>query len=104
MGVRVRRAVFAGGDFKDTDLRVEDGVGVVINIDTLHVGLAFLEVEMFDVVLLAAVNVNGFFVKENQGAGEIHFTDDGGRSGDVDDHEIVAGNRAKADGIGGIGF
>src|SRR6266851_450243 len=97
-------ALSGGGDFEDADLSVADGVGVVVDVDTLDVGLAFLEVEMLDVVLLAAVNVDGFFVEEHQRAGEIDFADDGGRAGDVDDHEIIAGHGTQADGIGGIGL
>ncbi len=83
---------------------VADGVGVVVDVDALDVGLALLEVEMLDVVLLAAVKVDGFFVEEDESAGEIDFANDGGRAGDVDDHEIVAGHGAQADGIGRIGF
>src|SRR5258708_38495817 len=67
----------------------------------MDVSLALLEVEMFDVVLLPAVNVDGFFVDEHKRAGEIDFADDAGRAGDVDDHEIVAGDGTQADGIGG---
>jgi len=36
---------------------------------------------MFDVVLLAAVNVNGLFVQEHQRTWKIHFADD--RAGPV---------------------
>src|SRR5258708_37455488 len=67
----------------------------------MDVSLALLEVEMFDVVLLPAVNVDGFFVDEHKRAGEIDFADDAGRASDVYDHEIVAGDGAQADGIGG---
>ena len=59
---------------------------------------------MFDVVLLPAVNVDGFFVDKHKRAGEIDFADDAGRAGEVDDHEIVAGDGTQADGIGGIGL
>src|SRR6266567_7308755 len=97
-------AACGGGDFEDADLRVADGIGVVVDVDALHVGLAFLEVEMFDVVLLATMNVNGFFVEKNQSAGEIHFADDSGRASDIDDYEIVAAYGPQADGIGGIGL
>src|SRR6266851_5969495 len=97
-------ALSGGGDFEDADLGVADGVSVVIDVDALDVGLAFLEIEMFDVVLLAAVKVDGFFVDEHKRAGEIDFADDVWRPGDVDDHEIVAGYGTQADGIGRIGF
>src|SRR6266567_3547581 len=88
-------AACGGGDFEDADLRVADGIGVVVDVDALHVGLAFLEVEMFDVVLLATMNVNGFFVEKNQSAGEIHFADDSGRASDIDDYEIFAGSNGQ---------
>ncbi len=83
---------------------VADGVGVVVDVDALDVGLALLEVEMLDVVLLAAVDVDGFFVEEDKSTGEIDFADDGGCAGDVNDHEIVAGHGTQADGVGGISF
>ena len=85
-------------------MRVADGVGVVVDVDALDEGFAFLEVEMFDVVLLAAVEVDGFFVDVRQRTGEINFADDIWRSGDVDDHEIVARDGTQAYGIGGIGL
>src|SRR5467141_1730140 len=91
-------ALSGGDDFEDADLGVADGVGVVVDVDALDVGFAFLEVEMLDVMLLAAVKVDGFFVEKDQGAGEIHFANDRGRAGDVDDHEIVAGHGAETDG------
>src|SRR2546429_6585158 len=91
------------GDFEDADLGVADSVGVVVDVDALDVGFAFLEVEMFDVVLLTAVKVDGFFVDERERAGEIDFANDIWRAGDVDDHEIVACYGAQADGIGGTG-
>src|SRR5882762_1223068 len=97
-------ARLGGGDFEDTHLRVSNSVGVVVDVDALDVGFAFFEVEMLNVVLLAAVKVNGFFVKEDQRTGEIDFADHVWRAGDVDNHEIVAGYRAQADGIGGLGF
>ena len=59
---------------------------------------------MFDVILLRAVQVDGFFVHGGERAGEIDFADDVGLAGDVDDDEIVAGDRAQADGVGGIRF
>src|ERR1700687_983370 len=93
--------LLGGGDFKDADLGVADGVGVVVNVDALDVSLALLEVEMFDVVLLPAVNVDGFFVDEHKRAGEIDFSNDIWRARDVDDYEIVAGDGKQADGIGG---
>ena len=52
---RARHAVPYGrrcGDFQNAHLRVANGVGVVVDVDLLHVGFAFLEVEMLDVVLL----------------------------------------------------
>ncbi len=97
-------ALFSRGDFKDADLRVADGVGVIVGVDALHVSFAFPEIKVLDVVLLAAMNVDGFFVQENKCAGKIHFADDGRRAGDIDDYEIVAGDRAQADGVSRIGF
>ena len=96
--------LFSRGNFQDANLRIPDGVGVVVDVDAFHVSFAFLEVEVFNVVLLAAVNVNGFFVQENKCAREIYFANNGRRAGDIDDYEIVAGDRAQADGISRIGF
>ena len=55
-------------------------------------------------VLLPTMNVDGFFVKENQRAREIHFSNNTRRASNVDDDEIVAGDRAQANGVGGISF
>ncbi len=99
---------FAGAgllrDFEDANLRVADGVGVVIDVDLFYVGFAFFEVEMFDVILLRAVEIDGFFVDGGERAGEIDFADDFGLAGDVDDDEIIAGDGAEADGVGRVGF
>src|SRR5260370_26831459 len=59
---------------------------------------------MFEVEWVPAVKVDGFFVDEHERAGEIDFANDIWRAGDVDDHEIVAGDGTQADGIGGGGF
>src|SRR5260370_30597545 len=79
----------SGGDFEDADVRVANGVGVVIDVDLLDVGLALFEIQVFHVVLLAAVDVDGFFMNECERAGKINFTNDIGCAGDVDNHEIV---------------
>jgi len=71
MGMRMRGRLSCCGDFEDADLRVADGIGVVVHVHAFHIGLAFREVEMFDVMLLPAVNVNGFFVEEYQRARKI---------------------------------
>ncbi len=102
-GCRFIRA-FTGGDFQDADLRVADGIGVVIDIDLLHVRFALFEVEMFDVVLLAAVNIDGFFMDSSERADEIDFADNERFARDVDDDEIIAGDGTKADGVCGVGF
>ena len=59
---------------------------------------------MLDVVLLPAVQINRFFVHENQCARKVNFADNVRFPADVDDHEIVACDRAKAHGVGRIGF
>ena len=102
--MRMRARLGSGGVFEDADLRVADGVRVIVDVDALHVSFAFLEIKVLDVVLLAAVNVDGFFVKENQGAGKIHFANNGRRAGDIDNHEIIAGHGPQADRVGGISF
>src|SRR5258707_13882291 len=99
MGIRVflslvARTVFGGSDFEGADLGVADGVGVVVGVDALDVGFAFLEIQMLDVGLLAAMNVDGLFVEKYQRAGKIDSAEDGGRSCDVDDHKIIAGHVA----------
>src|SRR5579859_7018116 len=92
------------GCFEDADLRVAHSVGVIIDVHLLYIGLALFEIEMLDVVLLTAVNINGFLVQENQRAREINFTDYVGPAGDIDDDEIVAADGSQADGVGGVGF
>src|SRR5690242_16637703 len=59
---------------------------------------------MLDVILLPAMKIDGFFVHENERAWEIDFTDDIGLAGYINNHEIVASDRAQADGVGRISF
>src|SRR5581483_8746407 len=92
------------GGFEHANFRVANCVGVIVRIHLFDVGLAFFEVQMLDVILLATVDIDGFFVDGGQGAGKIHFADDAGLAGNVNDDEVVAGNAAQADGIGGISF
>src|SRR5580700_9004091 len=101
--MRIRRRSGRRGGlccFENAHLRVSDGIGVVIGVHLFYISLALFEVEMLDVILLPAVNVDGFLVKKNERAGKIYFADDIRRASDIDDDEIVAGDRAKADGIG----
>src|SRR5437867_13083786 len=99
--MKMRGRLDSGCDFEDADLRVADGVRVVVDVDALHVCFALLEIEMFDVVLLAAMNVDGFFVQKTKCAWKIHFADNRRRAGDIDDHEIIAGDGPQTGGIGG---
>src|SRR2546430_12968012 len=99
--MKMRGRLDSGCDFEDADLRVADGVRVVVDVDALHVCFALLEIEMFDVVLLAAMNVDGFFVQKTKCAWKIHFADNRRRAGDIDDHEIIAEDGLQTDGIGG---
>ena len=55
-------------------------------------------------ILLAPVQINGFFVHEDQGARKIDLPDDVRLTSDVNNHEIVAGDRTQADRIGRVGF
>ena len=101
--MRIAHAGFLSA-LQNAHLRVANRVGVIIHIHALDVGFAFFEIQMLHVVLLAAVDINGFFVHGGQRAGKIHFADHRRRAGNIDNHEIVAGDRAQADGIGGISF
>src|SRR5262249_61203396 len=58
---------------------------------------------MLDVVLLSAMQVDGFLMDGGGGAREVDFADDKRLFGDVDDDEVIAGDRAEADGVGGGG-
>src|SRR5215472_5541897 len=59
---------------------------------------------MLDVILLPAVQINCLFVNKDQRTRKIDFTYDIWLASDFNDHEIVAGDGAQADGIGGISF
>ena len=95
---------FGSGNFEHAHLCVADRIGVIVHVHSLHVGLALFEVEVLDIVLLAGVQVDGFLVHENERTREVNFANDIRFTGDVDDHEIVAGDRTQADGIRRIGF
>ncbi len=62
-------------DFQHADLRVADGVGVVIHVDAFHVGFALIEIEALDVVLLALVEIDRFGMDRGERGREIHFAD-----------------------------
>ena len=62
-------------DFEHAHLRVADRVGVVIDVHRLHVGLALVEIELVDVILLALMKVNRFRVHGRERGGKIHFAD-----------------------------
>ncbi len=85
------------------DLRVVDGVGVVIALDAAHVSLAPFVVELLHLVLPRLVQVDGLLVQRGEGGGEIDFGDHLRLAGGIDDDEVVAGDRAQADGVGGVG-
>ena len=89
--------------FEFLDLGVVDGVGEVVAVDAFDVGFAALIIELFDVVLAGFVQVDGFGVKGRKGCWKSHVGDDLVVSGGVDDDEVVAGDAAEADGVGGVG-
>ena len=91
-------------DFEHTHLGVADGVSEVVHVHALHVGLALVEVQPLDVVLLSLVEINCFGMDGGERAGEIYLTDYLRLVRDVDDDEVVGSDRAQADGIGRIGF
>ena len=84
--MRVRRIRIARGgrDLQHAHLRVADRVSVVIHIHALHIGFALFEIEMLDVILLAAVQINSFLVNGGQSAGEIHFTNENLGAGNLE--------------------
>jgi len=91
-------------EVEDGDLGVVDGVGVVVDVGLLDVGLALLEVELLDEVLLALDDVDGLGMQGRQGRGEVDLGDDPGLAGDVDDDEVVRADAAQADGVGRVGL
>jgi hypothetical protein len=46
------------GDFEDANLGVADRVREIVHVDGFHVGFAFVEVQMLNVVLLPLVDVD----------------------------------------------
>src|SRR5271157_248733 len=85
------------GNLEHPHLGVADRVGVVIHVDLLYVGLALLKIQMLDVVLLPPMDINGFFVHRGQRADKIHFANHEWPPRDINNDEIVAGDRAQAD-------
>src|ERR1019366_10739278 len=84
-------------------LRVIDGVGVIVTVDTLHVSLALLEIETFDVELLRLMKIDCFLVKGRHGGRIGNLADNLRFSGDVDDDEVVARHGAQTYCVGGGG-
>ena len=74
----------------------------MIHPHAAHVGLALLEVQAFDMILLAFVNVDGLGVDRGKRAREINLADHLGHFGFIDDDEIVGCYGTQADGVGRI--
>ena len=90
--------------FERLDLHVFDGVGVIAALDLLDVGLALVVLEALDMVQAALVDVDGLFVEAGERRREGDLPDDLGVVAVIDDNEVIAGNLAQADCVGGIGF
>jgi hypothetical protein len=46
--------------FEHANLCVPDRIRVVVHVNRFHIGFAFVEIEIFDMVLLALVDVDRF--------------------------------------------
>ena len=54
------------GDFQHSHLGIADRIREIVNIDRLHVGLALVEVQLLDVVLLSLVDVDRLWMDGNE--------------------------------------
>ena len=87
---------------ENRDLRVGDGVGVVIAVDRADERLASLEVEALHLIELPFDDVDGLFVERGRPAREVGLADDALAIGRIDDDEVVRRDRSQADGVGRI--
>ena len=102
--MRIRRSCARLRFLEHAYLRVADGVGVVVDVHLFDVSLSLFEIEMFDVILPPSVKVDCFFMKKDERAWKIHFSDDISRASDINNYEIVAADRTETDRIGWIRF
>ena len=94
--------VLAVEALEDLHLRAGDGLGVVVHLRLAHVGPALRVVVLLHEIGLALENVDRLLVEHRRRGVEIHLRDDAGVARDVLDHEVVRGDAAQADRIGGI--
>ncbi|MBK7725429.1 MAG: hypothetical protein IPI33_09405 [Dehalococcoidia bacterium] len=71
------------------------GIGVVVDGDRGDESLLVVPIQVLDLVLLAAMDVDGIFVDEEGGAGAVALTDDAGMWPLFDDDEVVGAGGAE---------
>ena len=89
----------AGRHVEHRDLRVRDGVGVVVAVDGAHVGLAALEVERLHLEEPPFHDVDRLRMQRGRAAVEVRLAEHLRSGRDVDHHEVVGRDRAQADRI-----
>ena len=77
----------------------EVGVGVVADVDAAHVGLLVVEIQLFHLILVALVHVDGVLMEQHRHGEAIHLADDAVLLGvgDIDDEEVLVAGRAQID-------
>ena len=91
-------------DVQQGQANVEVGVRIVARVHPADEGLAGVEIQLFHLVLLGFVHVDGVLVQEHRHGEAIHFADDPVllRVGSIDDHEVFfCRSRTQADLAGG---
>jgi len=91
-----------GEALEDADLRVGDGVGVVVDLRLAHVDAPLVVVVPLDEVRAPLQDVDRLLVDHRRGRVVVHLGDDPRLGRDVLDHEVVGGHRAQADRVGGV--
>src|SRR5258708_18989869 len=61
------------GDFKDSHLRVEDGVREIIHVHPLHICFSLIEIYALDVVLLSLMDVDPLRMNRRERGREIQL-------------------------------
>ena len=83
-------------DVQQAQADIQVAVGVVAHIHLPDEGLAGVEIQLFHLILLCLVHVDGVLVQQHRHGEAIHLADHAvlERVGDVDDHEILFRRRA----------
>ncbi len=84
-----------GKGVENLEINRKMGIGKVVYLDSADIGLFLGKIKTLDLVLPAAVEIDGLFMNQHRSAETVHFADNLRlRGGHIDDYYIFAGGTA----------